>query len=492
MESSETIDNKFIILEKKGQGATADVFLVKDPTTQNVYAAKVLKQPDSFFDKEVEFLNAVKKLNNPYIVNIIDSGNGPIVRANKPTQTKQYLVLEYAPKCELFSYIYLTQSGFPELYSKVIFAKILKGIQAIHNAGICHRDLKMQNLLVDANYNPKICDFGFAAFNTGKLTEPLGTLNYAAPEILLKRPYDGFKADIFSLGVVLLTLITCKIGFKMATKSDPYYRLIMTKHYGQYWNVVKNEIKGVSEEFKKLFNRMVSFKPQDRPTIEDILLKDDWMKEIRDLSNEEMANLENKVREEFLGRESKVREGLKKEMEAKGQSDNENMSGMRSGHDDGKTYFDLSLQPKYAETGIGMNNYIKIKGNLEPAKFMNDFANKVAKQFGGNCIKESKNALKFNITLEEEEDDDDDDKEDEKKVKLSEEEEKEIEEELAKLELEDNDVDDNINKRECVIQAKLFQSINGNYLLRFVKKSGQLDYYYEKLDKVTDLVKKLL
>ena len=338
----------------------------------------------------------------------------------------------------------------------------------------------MQTILVDENFNPKICDFGFATFNTGKLNESLGTLNYAAPEILLHRPYDGFKADIFSLGVVLLTLVSCKIGFQEASKRDPYYRLIMTKHYGQYWNVVSSQIGEVSEDLKKLYNKMVSFRPQERPTIEEIL-NDDWMKEINDLTKEDYDQLENTIREEFLEREKIVNEELKKKMQTDDKS-NSDMDSTREIEEDEKEYFDLSLKPQYAQTGIGMNNYIKINGNLNPAKFMNILINKIKNQFAKDCsLEQSKKALKFIITFEEEE--------------LKEEEiPKELEEELAQLGLEENDEneDDDLKKKDCVIQVKMFESINGGHLLRFVKKSGELDDYYKNLDKITSLVKKLL
>ena len=129
MESQESIDNKYIITGRKGEGATADVYLVKEPVTQKIYAAKVLKEPCDYFDKEVEILKALQKINNPFVVNLIDSGSGTIVRANKPSQTSQYLVLEYAPKCELSSYIHCTDKGFQKKYIKVLFAKILKGVK---------------------------------------------------------------------------------------------------------------------------------------------------------------------------------------------------------------------------------------------------------------------------------------------------------------------------------------------------------------------------
>jgi serine/threonine protein kinase len=336
----------------------------------------------------------------------------------------------------------------------------------------------MQNILLDENYNPKICDFGFGAFNKGKLSEFLGTLNYAAPEILSGTPYDGLKADIFSLGVILLNLITCKIGFGEATKKDPYYRYIMGKHYNQYWKLVSGEIKGISEELKKLYIRMVSYRPNERPTIEEIL-NDDWIKEIRELSEDQLKELEKEILEEFSKRETTVNEHLKlKALE----EDSSCLDFNRGGEgDDENVYFDLSLKPKYGKTGINMRNYIKIGGNLNPAKFMNNLANKVNKTFEDNCkIEESKETLKFNITFE-------DELEDEVEIP------QELEEEFAKLGIEgDADINENLLKKDCVIQCKLYASLNGGHILKFSKKGGELDDYYKNLEKLTSLVKQIV
>ena len=68
-------------------------------------------------------------------MNIVGSGEGLIVRKNHPQTTNQYLVLEYASKGELFNYIYCAKCGLSERHSKLIFAKILKGVQACHSKG---------------------------------------------------------------------------------------------------------------------------------------------------------------------------------------------------------------------------------------------------------------------------------------------------------------------------------------------------------------------
>ena len=160
--NQETIDNKYKIIEKKGHGASANVFCVKELNNETIYAAKVLKKHSDLFQKEINILKTLKTAKSENIINIIDSGEGPIIRKNHPKTVNQYLILEYASKGELFNYIYCAKCGLSELHSKVIFAKILKGIQACHKKGICHRDIKMNNILIDSNFTPKICDFGFA------------------------------------------------------------------------------------------------------------------------------------------------------------------------------------------------------------------------------------------------------------------------------------------------------------------------------------------
>ena len=218
---------------------------------------------------------------------------------------------------------------------------------------------------------------------------------------------------------------------------------------------------------------MISYKPKKRPTIIEIL-KSEWLKEIRILNEDQLQKLEEEIIEEFLRIEPKVNNVLKLRAELypidsldcdRGNGDED--------EDNSKKYFDLSLKPEYAKTGLGMN-FIKIEGNLSPADFMNKLANKIKQKFKDNCkIDESKEALKFNITFEEE--------------NLN-----ELQEKLDELDIEENEeINENLFKKDCVMKCKLYESLNGGHFLKFSKKSGYLEDYYNNLKIIISLVKEI-
>ena len=173
----------------------------------------------------------------------------------------------------------------------------------MHNANICHRDLKPGNILLDEIYNPKITGFYYSCINMNNLQGHAGTKSYTAPEILANQPYDGILADIFSLGQLLFILVTGQFGFKSSTPNDDFYGLIMAQNLDHYWQLIANH--NLSQDFKDLFIRMVNPNPAQRPTIAQIL-NDTWMQEINNLGPEQMNALENEVRNEFHNREAQI------------------------------------------------------------------------------------------------------------------------------------------------------------------------------------------
>ena len=280
------IGKEFLMLREIDSGNTSTVYLVKSMKTEKIYAAKVYEENSESFFNEVDILEQLSSLNSPNIIHLISYGEDYIINNGIPEkETKQYIILEYMPNNDLFYYA-THLNGINEQKIKKIFYKILKAVQQCHDKGICHRDLKLENIMFNEQNEPVLCDFGYGGLlnENEKFTDFVGTLNYMAPEILRRIPYSGIRSDIFSLGVILFALIIQKFGFEEATPSDKLYRLIIQKKYEEYWekigNIIGNEIiEKVSPEFKELYLKMVAYSPNERPSIEDII-KCEWLKNI--------------------------------------------------------------------------------------------------------------------------------------------------------------------------------------------------------------------
>ncbi|XP_046579892.1 testis-specific serine/threonine-protein kinase 2-like [Haliotis rubra] len=125
-----------------------------------------------------------------------------------------YMILEYSENGDVLRYI--QKSGaLSEPLAKCWICQVCDAVSYLHDQNITHRDLKLENLLLDKNYFIKLCDFGFVK---GDCTKDLsrtycGSKSYAAPEILKGEPYEPKKSDIWAIGVILYIFITGKMPF---------------------------------------------------------------------------------------------------------------------------------------------------------------------------------------------------------------------------------------------------------------------------------------
>ena len=105
---------------------------------------------------------------------------------------------------------------------------MLDVIEYLHNKRIVHRDLKLENILIDDRLNMKLVDFGFACYrNIDKLKSRRGTMAYMAPEIKEGKQYRGTEIDLFSVGVILFVIVQGGFPFDRAGKEDEFYKLIL-------------------------------------------------------------------------------------------------------------------------------------------------------------------------------------------------------------------------------------------------------------------------
>lgn len=271
------LDDKYYIIKTLGTGYTSKVKLAKDINSGDLFAIKFLQSnqaPKDLLDKawKSEASN-LKTLKHNNIIELIHAENsGQYHKANGRTKHVQYLVLELIPNGELFEYIYFPRKGLGEYFARAIFLQILDAVDHSHKNGLAHRDLKTDNMMLGANYEVKIADFGFSTLLKGVRGDNVlhtlyGTPNYCAPELLRGKPYNGVCADIFSCGVILFILVTGKIPFNKAIAYDPRYRYFLKNDYDAYWTNFKHITGNISNELKFLLNFMLNSDPVQRPSM---------------------------------------------------------------------------------------------------------------------------------------------------------------------------------------------------------------------------------
>ena len=205
-----------------GEGTFGKVKYALNTETNEAVAIKVLDkekiQKQNMGNQIKKEISIMKMVKHSYIVGMIE------VLASK---TKIFIVLDLVTGGELFDKI-VSVGKLSEQEALFYFSQLVDGVEYCHKLGVCHRDLKPENLLLDENGNLKISDFGLSSLYVGDAegdgtsrTEILhttcGTPNYVAPEVLADQGYDGKKADVWSIGVILYVLLAGFLPFDEAT-----------------------------------------------------------------------------------------------------------------------------------------------------------------------------------------------------------------------------------------------------------------------------------
>ncbi len=202
------IADRYEVIDKVGSGGMSDVYRAKDHILGREVAIKILKQE---FSEDATFVakfrteaQSAAGLEHPNIVNIYDVGS---------ENGMYFIVMEYVEGITLKTYIEKKgQLNFKEAISIAI--QVGRGIEAAHQKGIIHRDIKPQNIIISTEGKVKVTDFGIARAASSNTihADVMGSVHYSSPEQARNGFVDG-KSDIYSLGIVMYEMVTGRVPF---------------------------------------------------------------------------------------------------------------------------------------------------------------------------------------------------------------------------------------------------------------------------------------
>eukprot|EP01018_Ginkgo_biloba_P016953 Gb_16900 [translate_table: standard] len=249
-----------------GQGTFAKVYYARNLKTGESVAIKVIDktkiEKGGMMDQIKREISIMKLVRHPNIAKLYE------VMASK---SRVYFVLEYVRGGELFHKV--AKGKLREETARRYFQQMISAVDFCHSRGVYHRDLKPENLLVDGQGSLKVSDFGLSALpqqfrQDGLLHTTCGTPAYVAPEVILRKGYDGAGADVWSCGVILFVLMAGYLPFHDANLMAMYKKVYKGEFKCPPW---------FSPDVRRILSRLLDPNPRTRITIAR-LLEIPWFK----------------------------------------------------------------------------------------------------------------------------------------------------------------------------------------------------------------------
>ncbi|CAL6040242.1 Kinase [Hexamita inflata] len=214
--------SNYITGKQLGRGTFGDVRLATHMITGERVAMKILEKEkikcEDDFRRVVREIQVLKLLKNPNIVKLLEVIDTP---------RHIYLVTDFVDNGELFAYV-VQNKRLKEDQACKFFRQIVNGVHYCHLRKVCHRDLKLENILLDSQLNVKIIDFGLSNVlaKDYKLKTACGSPSYASPEMLSQKKYDGPMVDVWACGVILFAMICGYLPFDDDDLQKLYKKII--------------------------------------------------------------------------------------------------------------------------------------------------------------------------------------------------------------------------------------------------------------------------
>ena len=201
-------------------------------------------------------ISVLKSVDHPNLVKLID-----IV----PSQEYTHLILEYCEGINLYEFAWEKgRAGVSEDLAKRVFRQLLDALEYLHGCNICHRDLKLDNVMIGGDGKVTLIDFGFALMVKDKqlIDSFCGTPNYMAPEIYLRRPHDGAAADLWAITVLLYKLVCGEFPFKKDPNGKSPMSSVLRAEYARPGRL--------SPAMTAVFERVFVLAPEQRASLAEL------------------------------------------------------------------------------------------------------------------------------------------------------------------------------------------------------------------------------
>ncbi|URE07602.1 serine threonine-protein kinase [Musa troglodytarum] len=280
------MEERYELLKELGAGNFGVARLVKDKNTGELVAVKYIERGKKIDEHVLREIINHRSLRHPNIVRFKE-----VVL----TPTHLAIVMEYAAGGELFERI-CSAGRFSEDEARYFFQQLISGVSYCHSMEICHRDLKLENTLLDGSPTPrvKICDFGYSksALLHSQPKSTVGTPAYIAPEVLSTKEYDGKIADVWSCGVTLYVMLAGSYPFEDPEDPRNFRKTISEQRILNVQYSVPEYIR-ISSECRQLLSQIFVASPSKRITIPEIKQHPWFLKNLpKEIINGEKTNFE--------------------------------------------------------------------------------------------------------------------------------------------------------------------------------------------------------
>ncbi|KAK2446958.1 serine/threonine-protein kinase SRK2E [Trifolium repens] len=252
---------KYELVKDIGSGNFGVARLMRNKLTKELVAMKYIQRGPKIDENVAREIINHRSLRHPNIIRFKE-----VVL----TPTHLGIVMEYAAGGELFERI-CNAGRFSEDEARYFFQQLISGVSYCHSMQICHRDLKLENTLLDGSPAPrlKICDFGYSKSSLlhSRPKSTVGTPAYIAPEVLSRREYDGKLADVWSCGVTLYVMLVGAYPFE--DQEDPKnFRKTINRIMAVQYKIP--DYVHITQDCRHLLSRIFVANPARRITIKEI------------------------------------------------------------------------------------------------------------------------------------------------------------------------------------------------------------------------------